>query len=202
MSVKRSRLWAELNGVKMLASWSAGMPLPWSVMVSWIGCCLSLGLVVWVSFIWLPGWLAWMAFLIGAVMRWVRACSSTATWVVDLRLLLVMVTFCLSARGWMFWVAVAMVWLRLVFQVRPGTFLLRLASFSSWLAIALRSLRPSVKPETLGYLAMSFLTPSRTRMSSLSLLEASAMKLAWRRLNSVSMSCCCLVSLVCSFLCW
>lgn len=74
MSLKRSRLWAELNGENILFRLSAGMPLPWSVMVRvivWLFLLLVLLVLVvlWVSSTLLPFELAWMAFLSGAVIR-------------------------------------------------------------------------------------------------------------------------------------
>lgn len=99
------------------------------------------------------------------------------TLVLEFRLLVVIVTSCLSARGWSSLILDEIAVFRLVLQSRPGTFLDSLASLSSWDTICLRSFRPSLKPVVLGYLAMSLATPSRSSRSSFSLLEASVMNL-------------------------
>ena len=139
-----------------------------------------LGLFIWLDLLalWLdwdssilePAVLAEIAFLSGADSRWVRALASMLTFWLGLMLLVVIVMFCWSARGLRLVRVVDIVLLRLVWYCSPGTCLDRLLSFSSWETMSFSSLRPWLKLRTLGYLARSWLTPSRIMMSSLSLL--------------------------------
>ena len=86
----------EVKGLKRLSSWSFGIPLPLSVMVS---CSLSLCWVVVIVTCW-PVELCWMAFFSGAAIRCLREVSGRLTGGRLVELRRVIVTCWSSARDW------------------------------------------------------------------------------------------------------